>query len=275
MGDTNLSPSMTGLNSEVAAISAKIMVTSMIVLFFLVTFCLFLCLYAKWYWSRAEYPSAFPWRTHTARQGTPSTVGNHRQGLDRDTLKALPVVVYDVKDFKEALECSVCISEISNGENVRVLPKCSHGFHLECIDMWFMSHSTCPLCRNYVISSPKTRSTESNHESQEVGVTRISPDSGLDSDLSLNSAVTSEESIVSSTNVLFRGNEGQVESVGEASGLSARRREELVIEIPLSTNPFSEEEVKTPVVSRLGSLKRMLSRGKRVAPSSSINVEPV
>lgn len=33
---------------------------------------------------------------------------------------------------------------------LRLLPKCKHAFHLECVDTWLGSHSTCPLCRNRV-----------------------------------------------------------------------------------------------------------------------------
>ncbi|XP_062221211.1 RING-H2 finger protein ATL72-like [Phragmites australis] len=43
--------------------------------------------------------------------------------------------------------CAVCLEEIESGEMVRQLPACRHLFHVECIDMWLHSHSTCPLCR--------------------------------------------------------------------------------------------------------------------------------
>lgn len=33
----------------------------------------------------------------------------------------------------------------------RCLPKCGHGFHVECIDMWLSSHSNCPICRAPIV----------------------------------------------------------------------------------------------------------------------------
>ncbi|KAL2064656.1 hypothetical protein VTL71DRAFT_3794 [Oculimacula yallundae] len=44
-------------------------------------------------------------------------------------------------------ECSICISDFVDDEEVRVLP-CSHRFHPECIDPWLLNISgTCPICR--------------------------------------------------------------------------------------------------------------------------------
>ncbi|MCL7049293.1 hypothetical protein MKW94_004971 [Papaver nudicaule] len=48
--------------------------------------------------------------------------------------------------------CSICLCELSNGETVRVLPKCKHIFHKECIDEWLPLRSLhCPICRAQVI----------------------------------------------------------------------------------------------------------------------------
>lgn len=52
------------------------------------------------------------------------------------------------------MDCAVCLSEFEEGETGRVLPKCNHSFHIDCIDMWFQSHSTCPLCRAPVEAPP-------------------------------------------------------------------------------------------------------------------------
>ncbi|KAJ1259425.1 hypothetical protein BS78_10G154300 [Paspalum vaginatum] len=43
--------------------------------------------------------------------------------------------------------CSVCLDELLEGALVRMLPSCKHYFHAECVDVWLMSHATCPVCR--------------------------------------------------------------------------------------------------------------------------------
>ncbi|KAJ1259447.1 hypothetical protein BS78_10G155900 [Paspalum vaginatum] len=45
-------------------------------------------------------------------------------------------------------QCSVCLGSVQAGEMVRRLPLCKHLYHVECIDMWLASHTTCPLCRS-------------------------------------------------------------------------------------------------------------------------------
>lgn len=85
--------------------------------------------------------------------------GRHRSttGLDRSAISALPTLAYrratcqgsgsGGKDKGSSAECAVCINVVEDGEMVRLLPNCKHVFHVECIDMWLHSHSTCPLCR--------------------------------------------------------------------------------------------------------------------------------
>jgi len=46
--------------------------------------------------------------------------------------------------------CSVCLSQICEGEKVRSLPVCNHRYHADCIGAWLKNHTTCPLCRNKI-----------------------------------------------------------------------------------------------------------------------------
>ncbi|KVH97210.1 hypothetical protein Ccrd_000682 [Cynara cardunculus var. scolymus] len=48
------------------------------------------------------------------------------------------------------LYCAVCLHDIDGGQRYRRLPQCHHCFHVNCIDTWLQSQSTCPLCRNQV-----------------------------------------------------------------------------------------------------------------------------
>ncbi|GJN38561.1 hypothetical protein PR202_gb27616 [Eleusine coracana subsp. coracana] len=48
--------------------------------------------------------------------------------------------------------CSVCLGAFQAGETVRLLPLCLHLYHVECIDMWLASHTTCPVCRSGIDS---------------------------------------------------------------------------------------------------------------------------
>uniref|UniRef100_A0A6N2L204 RING-type E3 ubiquitin transferase n=1 Tax=Salix viminalis TaxID=40686 RepID=A0A6N2L204_SALVM len=50
-------------------------------------------------------------------------------------------------------ECSVCLNEFRDDETLRLLPKCSHAFHIPCIDTWLGSHTNCPLCRAPIVTN--------------------------------------------------------------------------------------------------------------------------
>lgn len=75
-------------------------------------------------------------------------------GLEKSVLDLLPTFVFNTDvAFRDEMVCAVCLEEFKEGEQGRLLPKCSHCFHVQCIDMWFLSHSSCPLCRS-AVSAP-------------------------------------------------------------------------------------------------------------------------
>ncbi|ERM95369.1 E3 ubiquitin-protein ligase RING1 [Amborella trichopoda] len=75
-------------------------------------------------------------------------------GLEESLIKSITVCKYKGGDgLIEGADCSVCLSEFNEGEEVRLLPKCSHAFHLPCIDTWLRSHTNCPLCRAPIVSN--------------------------------------------------------------------------------------------------------------------------
>ncbi|KAI3843866.1 hypothetical protein MKX03_036962 [Papaver bracteatum] len=72
----------------------------------------------------------------------------HDSGIDQVLIDALPVFQYkEIVGSKEAFDCAVCLCEFSEKDKLRLLPLCSHAFHIDCIDRWLLSNSTCPLCR--------------------------------------------------------------------------------------------------------------------------------
>ena len=62
---------------------------------------------------------------------------------------AAPILVYStgMKLAGAEAECAICLSEFVEGEGIQVLAKCKHGFHVQCIQQWLSSHSSCPTCR--------------------------------------------------------------------------------------------------------------------------------
>jgi hypothetical protein len=82
--------------------------------------------------------------------GSQQELGNAApsDGLEETLINKITVCKYKRGDgFVDSTDCSVCLGEFRDGESLRLLPKCSHAFHLPCIDTWLKSHSNCPLCR--------------------------------------------------------------------------------------------------------------------------------
>ncbi|KAJ6856014.1 hypothetical protein NC651_040582 [Populus alba x Populus x berolinensis] len=83
----------------------------------------------------------------TPQQAASRLAAATNTGLMKSALGQIPVVTYESGLNIQATDCTICLGEFSEGEEVRVLPKCSHGFHVKCIDKWLLLHSSCPLCR--------------------------------------------------------------------------------------------------------------------------------
>ncbi|KAM0893664.1 hypothetical protein ACQ4PT_024950 [Festuca glaucescens] len=88
-------------------------------------------------------------RNAAAAAGGPSRRG--KRGLDPAVVATFPIVPYrEIREHKIGrgeLECAVCLTAFEEGDDLRLLPHCSHVFHPECIDPWLETRITCPLCR--------------------------------------------------------------------------------------------------------------------------------
>ncbi|MCO5573126.1 hypothetical protein L7F22_026891 [Adiantum nelumboides] len=152
--------------------NGKIIIASLALLCFVVLFIFGLHLYAKWFWRRSTRRQQVLWRRrhalHVQGQEPIITVG-----LDKAIVDSLPTFFYKapVISLKEGvLECAVCLSEFQENDKGRLLPKCNHSFHTECIDMWFLSHTTCPLCRTSADCAEIQPSQNMDVNTEELGL---------------------------------------------------------------------------------------------------------
>ncbi|KAF2285247.1 hypothetical protein GH714_039101 [Hevea brasiliensis] len=84
-------------------------------------------------------------------------------GIDKTVIESLPFFRFSsLKGSKDGLECVVCLSKFEDVEVLRLLPKCKHAFHINCVDQWLEKHSSCPLCRCKVSAEDPTIFTYSN-----------------------------------------------------------------------------------------------------------------
>ncbi|XP_062027481.1 RING-H2 finger protein ATL46-like isoform X1 [Rosa rugosa] len=78
----------------------------------------------------------------------------HDLGLDQAVIDSLPVFCCkDIVGSDEQFDCAICLCEFSEQDKLRLLPNCGHAFHMDCIDTWLLSNSTCPLCRGTLLGS--------------------------------------------------------------------------------------------------------------------------
>ncbi|PIA36454.1 hypothetical protein AQUCO_03400379v1 [Aquilegia coerulea] len=88
------------------------------------------------------------------------------RGLDELAIRSIPILHFNKTelqvDQRDLFECAVCLNEFQDEEKLRMLPSCTHIFHIDCIDIWLQNNANCPLCRSSIsISTPQPPST--NH----------------------------------------------------------------------------------------------------------------
>lgn len=170
---------------------SKVMFISVVILFvFSLSFAIF-HLYSRFVLLRRSR-NVYRHRLHHHRTSftAQSPLSCTDKGLAPSVLSSLSTFIF-VRQGDGILECAVCLSEFENNETGRVLPECKHAFHLECIDMWFLSNSTCPLCRAPV---QLFSGSDPGHNLPEAIVDVDPVESGLRSNYSCNRMVYSSSS---------------------------------------------------------------------------------
>ncbi|MCO5575480.1 hypothetical protein L7F22_029281 [Adiantum nelumboides] len=133
-----------------SAFNTKVIIVTACLLLVLI-FALVINIFTKWFLRRLVSP--------------PSTYGDSpfmtNCGLKKGHLNSLPTVTYmchittcahssnqaELGVASNSSQCPICLIDFKDGERIRVLPKCEHGFHVSCIDTWLSKHSSCPTCR--------------------------------------------------------------------------------------------------------------------------------
>ncbi|XP_071690612.1 RING-H2 finger protein ATL64-like [Rutidosis leptorrhynchoides] len=121
-------------------------------LLIVILFILCLHLYALWYFRQRTRPNFTQPQTQMNHHFTTTT--SRSWGLPLSIIASLPLFVHKLSpsyDSNHKLECTICLSVFEEDEIGRKLPGCGHVFHVDCIDMWLHSHSTCPICRASVL----------------------------------------------------------------------------------------------------------------------------
>ena len=80
---------------------------------------------------------------------------NDQLGLSKEDLNRISKKIY-TKGYRMFLSlsqqqlCPICFEDYKVGEEVSVLPVCSHMFHSRCIEKWLGQNPLCPMCRNNI-----------------------------------------------------------------------------------------------------------------------------
>lgn len=137
------------------------------------------------------------------------------RGLDPAVIQTFPTLVYSevkgLKIGKGTLECAVCLCEFEDDETLRLIPKCDHVFHPDCIDVWLASHTTCPVCRANLTPQPgdpapqiANSPPQSDLEAQDHAGVELEPEVCDHNDGNVGTATTPEIEVMSLNQTLNR-----------------------------------------------------------------------
>ncbi|XP_060175556.1 RING-H2 finger protein ATL7-like isoform X1 [Lycium barbarum] len=89
-------------------------------------------------------------------------------GLKKEVREMLPVIIFHESFSVKDAQCSVCLGDYQADDKLQQIPVCGHIFHMECIDHWLATHSTCPLCRQSLLTPPKPETPHTMPETSDT-----------------------------------------------------------------------------------------------------------
>ncbi|KAI3836814.1 hypothetical protein MKW98_005147 [Papaver atlanticum] len=252
-----------GFFPSINSYDGKVMLAAIVSLLVVISFVLLLHVYARWLLGQAQQ------RRRQQSHVFDSTTLHHRHirttiyddthvdspmnDLDASVISSLPLFVYKSDLYKTGLDCVICLSCFEEDEMGRNLPKCSHVFHVECIDMWLQSHSCCPICRAPVGPDKATTVINSLATSTPTEETRIQDEAAAPSHHEL-AVVSTDANSPTENSIHSTTSNSNMENVKDSLPPSADRT--------LSSLSTLSLPLMLPSTSLGCSLKRMLSRSK-------------
>ncbi|XP_074563899.1 RING-H2 finger protein ATL58-like [Curcuma longa] len=125
------------------------------------TFVLLLLFYLSYLQRRRAHWQSL--RLRAAQLSRGETSRRPESGIKKELREMLPVVVFKESFLIRETQCSVCLGEYQSDDRLQRIPHCGHTFHVDCIDHWLASNTTCPLCRVSLLPSTKFTSSISDH----------------------------------------------------------------------------------------------------------------
>ncbi|XP_022157001.1 probable E3 ubiquitin-protein ligase RHA4A [Momordica charantia] len=119
-------------------------------------------------------------------------------------IEKLPKILFNEELRARDSLCCVCLGEFEIKEELLQVPSCKHVFHIDCMNHWLTTNSTCPLCRCSVI--PPIRCPD-------PPVAAPSPTLPLPSELPLTSNQTAEMVSYSLRHPQLQQQEGSSQSI--------------------------------------------------------------
>ncbi|KAK9161615.1 hypothetical protein Syun_007956 [Stephania yunnanensis] len=257
------------------------MLSAIVILFTVVLLILCLHVYARCFLSRRRRRNQ-----HSRRRRRPRIIfaadlspgPSAGRGLDPSILSSLPTFPFSSfsshhhRPDDEGLDCAVCLSEFRPSDNARLLPKCGHAFHVECIDMWFHSHDTCPLCR-LPVRAPAFDNDQPIqvviHTSEDNNNNSNSNNNGDDDDGGAPSSSSSSSSSSSTHSVVGKKGMMRIEV--------PKRNNESFLKVDEESTGSPGNLARTPGGGRILSIKRILGRQRswRGASNNSTATTPL
>nr|CAD1835802.1 unnamed protein product [Ananas comosus var. bracteatus] len=115
--------------------------------------------------TRCRLSSAAPLRR--APPALPHPAAEPR-GLDPYVISILPIVKFAPPSAATVQDqCAICLAELRGDDALKLLPACSHAFHIDCADTWLQSSTSCPLCRTNVTPPFKLPTGRGLHRDQD------------------------------------------------------------------------------------------------------------